>query len=443
MLRQINNKYIDKTGACVKIKDAAFPAPFEPGLEYSSPARGTWNIVHTTMLVPESHQIYVCAAGCLRGVVLTAAEMHALDRFSSIVVGEHNLIDSSMESLIIDGVGDILARLPKKPKVIFVYLACIHRFLGSDAEFIFRQLRSRYPDIGFSECWMDPIMRKSGLTAEMRTRWQLYSFLKPQIHDKKSVNIIGNNLPTKADSELVRLILDNGFTLHDITLCRTYEEYLAMGQSAVNVSYNPQMAYGASRLEQDLGQKNIYVPLSFDSTEIVQGLYKLADCLGIKRPDYSAAIQQNEESLLKAKKVIADTPIAIDYAATFRPFSLAKLLLQHGFNVVRIYTDSISNDDKADFIDIKSNYPMVDIYSTINAKMRVIDRHTDSKILAVGQKAAYFTGTKHFVDIAECGGYYGFSGVKHILELMSEAFLQEKEPKDYIQVKGWGCNICR
>ncbi len=47
---------------------------------------GNWNIVHTGMQVPESIQIYVCADNCMRGVVLTAAEMNAADRFSFVLV---------------------------------------------------------------------------------------------------------------------------------------------------------------------------------------------------------------------------------------------------------------------------------------------------------------------------------------------------------------------
>ena len=54
----------------LRIEDTNFPAPWKSQLEFSSPARGTWNIVHTGMLIPESHQIFVCAKGCLRGVVL-------------------------------------------------------------------------------------------------------------------------------------------------------------------------------------------------------------------------------------------------------------------------------------------------------------------------------------------------------------------------------------
>ena len=67
----------------VKISEAKFPAPFTSGLEYGAPARGTWNIVHVGMLIPQAHQIFVCAQGCLRGVVLTAAEMGASERFSN------------------------------------------------------------------------------------------------------------------------------------------------------------------------------------------------------------------------------------------------------------------------------------------------------------------------------------------------------------------------
>ena len=79
MLKKVNEKQNVRLSADelphVRIADANFPAPFRSGLEYSSPARGTWNIVHTGMLIPGSHQIYVCGAGCLRGVVLTARSL--------------------------------------------------------------------------------------------------------------------------------------------------------------------------------------------------------------------------------------------------------------------------------------------------------------------------------------------------------------------------------
>ena len=97
MLKRVGRE-MDSKGAEVAICDAKFPAPFVSGLEYATPARGTWNIVHTGMLIPEAHEIFVCAAGCLRGVVLTAAELHAEHRFSTVAVREHNLLDGDMKN---------------------------------------------------------------------------------------------------------------------------------------------------------------------------------------------------------------------------------------------------------------------------------------------------------------------------------------------------------
>ena len=86
----------DRAERGLPIGEAVYPVPFRQGLEYASPVRGTWNIVHTGMLIPGAHEIYVCAAGCLRGVVLTAAEMGAQERFSTVAVREHDLLDGDM-----------------------------------------------------------------------------------------------------------------------------------------------------------------------------------------------------------------------------------------------------------------------------------------------------------------------------------------------------------
>ena len=70
---QIKEKLSPSLQEEIPFQDAAWPLPFVPGLEYNSPAHGTWNIVHMGMLLPGSHQIYVCGANCNRGVILTAA----------------------------------------------------------------------------------------------------------------------------------------------------------------------------------------------------------------------------------------------------------------------------------------------------------------------------------------------------------------------------------
>ena len=212
------------TSVGIPIATASFPSPFHSGLEYASPARGTWNIVHTGMLIPEAHEIFVCAASCLRGVVLTAAEMGAAHRFSTVEIKENNLLDGDMEYHVIDGVSDIIEKLPKKPPVVLVYTSCVHHFAGCDLGMIYETLRDRFPDIAFVDCYMNPIMRKSGLTPDQLMRSRLYFPLKPRPIRKGTVSIIGNDLPSNEDNDLMVLLKENGFKIHEITSCKTYEE---------------------------------------------------------------------------------------------------------------------------------------------------------------------------------------------------------------------------
>lgn len=432
----------DESGAVVKIKDASFPSPFVSGLEYSAPARGTWNIVHTGMLIPEAHEIFVCAQGCLRGVVLTAAEMNALDRFSTIAVRENNVLEGDMESLIINGVSDILKKLPKTPPAVLLYTSCIHHFMGCDLPLVYRTLREKFPDIAFADCYMNPIMRKSGLTPDQLMRRQLYSLLEKRPLNSRSINIIGNNLPTDEGSELVCMIRKNGFELKDITLCKTYADYKAMAESAVNISYNPVAKAGGDALQKRLGQEHIYLPLCYGFSEITDNLNKLAKHLNLPKKAYTSSIERAGKALKKACNIIGDTPVAIDYTATMRPLGLARLLIEHGFNVERIYADSLNSEEKEDFDWLKANCSDLKLYATVHVKMRVLSRENNMKILAIGQKAAYFTASDYFVNIVEGGGMYGFDGICRLAELMTEAFLYKKDARSLIQIKGLGCGCC-
>ena len=440
MLRRING-HEDITGAAIAIKDAKADALFYDGLQYSPPARGSWNIVHTAMLVPEGHQFYICALGCLRGVVLTAAEMGDMERFSSIIIEEHHLYDGTMEDTIIDSITDILERLPKLPKVAFIYPSCVHHFMGCDFEGIYSTLQSRFPAVKFMPCWMDPIRRQSDFTAEMRTRQQIYGALEKTTLNTSSVNIVGSNLPVQ-HCELRRLIEDNGYTLRQLPDCQTYHDYELMATSFLNIGQEPLSHIPLDDMEQRLGQEQMYCPVSWDYDEIVENLRQVANALDVPLPDYTAQIEACEKAFAKTHEVLGSMPIAIDYTAVFQPFGLAKTLVEKGFHVTRIYTDTCVPDDRSHFQWLQEHCPDLMIYATRHAKMREMARSTGDSVLAIGQKAAYFTGTTHFVNIAEGGSLRDFTGLRKLLALMVDGAQTEKNAADYIQYKGWGCTSC-
>ena len=426
----------------IPIRDASFPAPFASGLEYASPARGTWNIVHTGMLIPQAHQIFVCAASCLRGVVLTAAELGMSDRFSTVEVRENNLLDGDMEDLVIEGVSSIIEKLPVRPPVVLVYTSCVHHFAGCDLEMIYAELRNRFPDIDFADCYMNPIMRKSGLTPDQLMRSRLYMPLKPRPLKKGTAAIIGSDLPLDADSDLMVWLRENGRTVHEITACRDYEEYQQMAESEFYISGYPSAVAGGNMLSDRLGGTHVYVPFSFDFDEIEQGLIRLADTMALPRPDFTGRREACEAALAQTLAMVGDTPIAIDYTYCPRPLGLAKLLLTHGFKVRRVYLDAVTGEEKKDFEYLKAHHPDLELFPTVHAAMRFHPPKQKSGFLAIGQKAAHFTNTAHFVNVVEGGGMLGYQAVTRTLALIQEAFLEEKDMRSLIQIKGMGCGGC-
>ena len=426
----------------IRIGDADATALFDTGLEYSAPARGTWNIVHTGMLIPEAHEIFVCAQGCLRGVVLTAAEMGAEDRFSTVAVRENNVTDGDLEELLIDGVTDILEKLPKRPPAVLVYTSCIHHFMGADLDHMYHTLRERFPDVAFTDCYMNPIMRKSGLTPDQLMRRQLYSLLEKRPAHPKKILVAGNDFGCDPGGDLDALLWAGGFELCELQRTRTFEEYLSLAEASLCITNQPAAIPGGELLRDRFGMKHLHLPLSFDYGEIRQNYESLCAATGIPVPDLGGKEEACEAALSRARKVIGDAPVEIDYTAFSRPLSLARLLLDHGFSVRRVYLDGVSGEDRGDFDLLQREYPDLLLSPTVHPVMRVEERRREEKTLAVGQKAAYFAGTPYFVNIVENGGFTGFDAVCGVASLMEEAWMQEKDTRSLIGIKGMGCGAC-
>ena len=460
MLKRVGGE-INPEGAVITIGEADFPVPFPIGLEFNSPAHGNWNIVHTGMLMPEAIQIYVCADNCMRGVVLTAAEMNAADRFSFVTVEEENLLNGNLEDVTIEGVTDVLNKLEKKPKAVLLFTVCLHHFLGCDLDRVYEELGTRFPEIVFVRCFMDPIMQKHGLTPDQKLRKAMYDPLITKEPDPLTVTLVGSDFVLDESSDIKRLLKSTGHTLRELPACKTWAEYQQLGSAEIFVSCYPPAKYGAAMLTERLNRTHLYLPGCFDYEEIKEEIRNLikelqagwsredtsnTKCADITSEEIEAFCQREitlcEDSINHAKSIIGDTPVVLDYLYHPRPLGLAKLLLEHGFHVTTVYLDSISPEEKPAFDWLKLHHPDLELRATIQTKMRVLPRGTEGKVLAIGQKAAWFSGSRNFVNMVQGGGLWGFDGIRGTMELMTEAFLEEKDPEDLIVRKGWGCESC-
>ncbi|MDD4396630.1 MAG: nitrogenase component 1 [Sphaerochaetaceae bacterium] len=419
------------------IGDCDFASPFLDTLQYTPPARGMWNIVHVGMLIPESHQIFVCAGGCLRGVVLTAAEMGAQDRFSTVSIEEFETIDGSIEDNLIDGIDDVIRRLPKKPRAILVYTSCIHNFLNVDLKRVYAILRKKYPVLEFTDCYMTPTMRKSGIDPDEKMRMQLYSLIDKPSEEDDGVTFIGDVYPISRKSELYQMVKQSGRTFREITGTLKWEQYQELGRSRILVYSNPAARKGAQELAMRLKKELVYLPYSFNPDVILDNDNKLSELLGVpfEEPDWSSA-------LYEASRFVQKKRITIDYTASARPLSLARLLSNHGFEVSSVYLEGFNGEEKDDFEYLKKNFPAIQIIKSSHPDLP-FDRpnQVQDDVIAIGQKCAYYENTEHFVNLIADGGHYGFEAIDSLSRDIISAFNERKPVKDIITVKGWGCRI--
>ena len=444
MLRRMGET-VDPKGAVVKIKDASFPAPFASELEYNSPVHGNWNIVHTGMQVPESIQIYVCADNCMRGVVLTAAEMNAADRFSFVILEEQDLLNSNLEDITIEGVTDVLNKRGDHPKAVLLFTVCLHHFVGSNLDYIYSELEHRFPDICFIRCYMDPIMQKHGLTPDQKLRKAMYDPLPVCEPNAKTVSVFGSDFALDESSDIKRLLKRYEYTVQELPACKTWQDLLDMSKGSLFIDCYPAGKYGMETQAERLGRKRLYLPGSFDYDEIERQLKQLTDVLGLPELTENELAHEREnceEALTRAKDLIKDMPITLDYLYHPRPLGLAKLLLTHGFCVKAVYLDGISPEEKDEFIWLQEHAPELELIATIQVKMRVLSIGGSEEVLAIGQKAAYFSRSRHFVNLVQGEGLYGFDGIRRTAELMMEAYREEKDTEKLVVQKGWGCECC-
>ena len=467
MLKRIGEGFTPQFSE-VKIKDSEYPKPFDIGLEFNAPVHGTWNIVHIGFMVPEAHQIYVCADNCMRGVVMTAAEMNELDRFHSVTLYEKDLLNGSLENETIEGVTDVINKLEEKPKMVELFTVCLHQFLSCDLDYVYQTLEKRFPDIVFARCFMDPIMQRTSYTPEQKLRKAMLDVVKP-LETKKKIYILGSDVKIR-HCFIFHLAERYGFEVKQIHDMKTFEEYMEIGDGAFYLAIYPTGLYGVFDLVSRLERQFMYIPYEADPAKIKNRIIKLNRKLIDIATEYADEDNPKEMKFLlsscgpskikevedyadglaneldvKAEEVKAklqDTEIAIDYTAYPRPLELAKFLLDRGFNVSSVYLDGISPEDEEAYNYLVENFGDLTLRATIHPEGRVVDRD-NANVLAIGQKAAWFNNTHHFVNIIEGDGCMGFEGLMTILDMMVEAYNEEKDLDDIVPRKAVGlCSNC-
>ena len=380
-------------------------------MQYNCPVHESWNIVHIGSLLPESHAIYVCGDNCLRGVVMTAAEMGLTSRFSAVMPTEAEILDGRLEEVTIQGTADLIRKLPYRPRAVLLFLVCMHHMVGADENYIFRTLEREFPDICFLRCWMDPAMQKLGPSPDMKLRRAMLSPLKAgrQPADSESVvqepfvSLVSDNLSLPEDSTLVRFLRELGISYRQPQDCASFSDYQSLGKAALFLTRSPAACFGLRKFAAEEKRDWLYLPVKLGYEDIrgslQQLLEKLLSCglLQERLPGDSAALQeataeemqsrpaeeawriwltdfcQKEEAACEAAfaalpTFLDQTEISLDGVGLVQPLNAARLLLAHGLLVKRIYLDAPLPEEEKDLQWLKVHAPAVEILSVSDVR---------------------------------------------------------------------------
>jgi len=403
---------------------------FEDRLHYDAPSNGDWGICRLGMLVPEAVELFVGPSACGRHGALGSIHNGYKDRLFFLSLDESDIIEGYAQ-LIPDAVEEMLANLNKRPRVVMMIFTCLDDLIGTDHDALGEELAERFPDILFRSCHMNPITTDTKLPPMISIQNNIYSFLETERKKDAGVNTIGNYIPLAETCELRMLLRAAGLgPLRHISDYRSFDAYLEMAGSLLNVVPSPLGRQAAERLRVKTGTPYLFLPVSYSLEEVDAQYRQICDALQIDREVADAVLApargMAQRKIEEALRLLADMPVIVDDSSSAQPFGLAAALLSYGFRVVRIEAQMCAPFDEGHRAWVEENHPEIS-HSQPQNDTAVLFDHPMEQALAVGAQAAYFGKTKHIVDLFGDLGMFGYDGICRLMDLMIQAAAEESD----------------
>lgn len=395
---------------------------------YSSPAKGGWSIVRVSLLVPESYQLFVGSPACMRHIKLSCMSLGTGDRVSCLFPEESDVVSGSYETLIFDGACDLLTHLVKKPKVLMIFVTCMDDLLGTDHEAFLAPLRKRFPGVRTIICHMNPLMAESDMPPGVSIHDKMYGLLDPVEEKERAVNFIGNHIAYPEQNELICHLKEHGFSTYHVSQFHTFQEYQRMACATLTVVAAPPALYAARRMEERLGIGYAGATPVYTYDEI-DGIYQnVCSYLDIPAVQSKEQRERVDERLKRLREVLCGRPVAIDHGATYSPFSMARLLLDHGINVDTIYITECPAYEKENAAAIEK-YGVELIRPEVFVPMKY-RRKRDS--VCIGFEAAYLEGSPYVMTLSADDDLFGYEGIMMLADRMEDAAIHAMELQELI-----------
>ena len=371
-----------------------------------------------TLAIPESHTLYLCPNACARRRGLRALRNGVMDDVSFLRFSQADIVTGSYERSVIEACDRLLAALPRRPRVVSLYVNCIDDFLGTDARALVDELSNLHPDVRFILSRINPISDDVSKTKLQSIHMRLYEPLEPLAEHDGGVTLLGHFEEIPAASEFHRVVASLGLgPVRQVFTCEDFDEYGLLAKSRLALSLSHLGDAALDDFGKRLGVAGMHWHASYALDEIERRYRRLAALCG-GSVDCAEFATETRAAVARAKAAVGDAPIAVDSSASLKPFTLALDLLSYGFNVRAVFALHAKADDSDAARRLAEEYPKVDVVRDggAGAVRGASNAAKGAAWIAVGSDAAFILETPYTVDMYHDEGYFGFQGVKALME---------------------------
>ena len=334
----------------------------------------------------------------------------------------------TVEEEIYEAVDVILGDLEKPPKVFIVLFACALFIEGIDEKAVISKLSEKHPGPRFQVCLMNPISVGTD-HAPVTMMYSRMAELFDTVEQENALNFIGNNVPVDRRCEIYEVLSELGVdTVNHPVDMRTFEEFRRMGAARWNLVIKPEGIRAAKELSPRMDYRVLLT--TYDPEEIDQQYEQLFDMFG-RRCDIASYREEAEGALRALGERLGSKTVALGSSATYKVFTLAKVLIGFGVNVTDIFYsrdiyDTVPPFDR-DGYDWIAKHPEVRLHNVSDPEMIGKRGAVCRADIAIGFNAAYFTDTDCIAEISSDEGLFGYRGVVLLAETIIGAM---DVPKD-------------
>ena len=385
-------------------------------LAFNSPGAEGFGVKRAGLAVPGSIMLIVAPGCCGRNTSMISSMREYHDRFFYLMMDETDIVTGRHLKKIPKAVKEICESVEKKPSVVMICITCVDALLGTDME---RICRKATEEVGLPvrPCYMYALTREGRKPPMVHVRQSLYSLLEPKKKKGNVVNLLGFFSPLVDDCELYDLLRQAGVkTIHEISRCQDYDEYLTMAEANFNVVLHPEARFAAEDFHDRLKIPFIELTRLYQIDKIASQYRAFGAAIGAEfddekpRAQAQAAVDQFRESH-------PDASFAIGECMNGDSFELSLALVRYGFAVKEIY-GTLTAENFIYLKQLAKLSPDTKVFSNLEPTMLYYDAADCGVNLTIGKDAGYYHPECPNVVWNQDRQPYGYAGVRRLFEAL-------------------------